>query len=86
VEAAKVEHLKQPAERNARSEVAPAFVRIARAKEISGVSKATLLRWIEAGEFPAPVVRSGNTVLWDWGEILAWREAQFQKRRERGEA
>lgn len=57
-----------------------AFVRIARVKEISGLSKSTLWRWIKIGKFPNPVIREGNTVMWDLGEVMLWRARQFEKR------
>lgn len=66
-----------------------AFIRISRVKEISGLSKSTLLRWIKAGKFPAPVVQEKNksggiaVCLWDLGECHAWRAAQFRARDER---
>ena len=74
----------QSAERNAREPVA-AFIRIARVKEISGCSKSTIWRWINAtpSKFPRPVVVSGNSVLWDLAEVLAWRADQFKKRDQR---
>jgi predicted DNA-binding transcriptional regulator AlpA len=65
-----------------------AFIRIAKVREISGLSKSTIWRWIEAtpSRFPSPVVREGNTVLWDLAEVIVWREAQFKKRNERIQA
>lgn len=57
-----------------------ALVRIGRVKEITDSSKSTILRWVEAGKFPRPVVKDGNTVLWDLGEICAWREQHRRKR------
>ena len=64
-----------------------AFIRIARVKEISGLSKSTLLRWIKAKRFPSAVIVDGNSVLWDLAEVLAWRADAFRKRelRENGQ-
>jgi predicted DNA-binding transcriptional regulator AlpA len=73
-----------------------AFIRIGRVKEISGLSKSTLHRWMygtpgdpakgvppqPARGFPLPVIKSGNTVLWDLYEVLEWRKRQFAKREE----
>lgn len=57
-----------------------AFIGIARAVQISGLSKRTLLRWIKAGKFPRPVIAEGNCVRYDLAEVLAWRAEQFRKR------
>lgn len=59
------------------------FIRVARVKEITGVSKSTLMRWIAAKRFPEPVVRDAGILLWDLGECLRWRAEQFKKRAER---
>ena len=81
--AAEIEHLKpEIAERNAR-EPQTAFIRIARVKEISGLSKSTLWRWLEAGQFPRPVSEEGNSVLWDLAEVMAWRQAKCSERDQR---
>lgn len=64
-------------------ETVTAFIRIARVKELSGFSKSTLLRWIKAGKFPAPVIKESSTVLWDLSECQRWRVEQFKKRDER---
>ena len=60
-----------------------AFIRIARVKEISGLSKSTMQRWIKAGKFPRPVIQDGNSVLWDLAEVMNWRAAQFDERAKR---
>lgn len=60
-----------------------AFCRIAKVREISSFSKSTLLRWIKAKKFPAPVIQEGNSTLWDLAEVLQWRNEQFQKRAKR---
>lgn len=85
MEAANIEQLQRTAERNAREEVT-AFIRIAKVREISGLSKSTLLRWIKAGKFCAPVIQDGNSVLWDLAEVMEWRRLQFAKRDQRVEA
>lgn len=44
-----------------------------------GVSRATLYRWIAAGEFPAPVKLSARTSAWPRRAVADWqaqREAQ----------
>ena len=69
----------------AQPEQCPAFIRIKRVKAISGLSKSSIWRWINATprRFPAPVVREGQTVLWDLAEVMQWRSEQFQKREQR---
>lgn len=77
-----------PGQQQDKAEKVTSFIRVARVKEISGLSKSTLWRWIEGdpangvpgGRFPAPVIREGNTVLWDLAEVMAWRAEQFKKR------
>lgn len=82
MEAANIHQLQQSAERKASEEIT-AFIRIARVKEISGLSKSTILRWQRVGKFPLPVVSDKNTVLYDLAEVMNWRAAQFKAREER---
>lgn len=99
MEAGNIQHLQPIAERNAREEAPAAFIRISRVKEISGLSKSTLLRWIKARKFPAPVLIEKNkegpklkagtanaVCLWDLAEVMQWRSDQFKKREQRIEA
>lgn len=65
------------------AEAATAFIGIARVKEISGLSKSTILRRIEKNEFPAATISEGNCTRWDLAEVLTWRAEQFRKRDER---
>lgn len=60
-----------------------AFIGIRRVCEISGFSKATILRKIAAGTFPEPVIREKNVTRWDLAECLAWREDRIKERAER---
>ena len=59
------------------------FIGIRRVVEISGFSKATILRKIKAGTFPRAVIAEGNCTRWDLGEVMQWRSEQFTKREER---
>ena len=61
----------------------PAFIGIARVREISGFCKNTILRKIRAGELPKPVISEGTCVRWDLQECLSWRAEQFKKREQR---
>jgi predicted DNA-binding transcriptional regulator AlpA len=56
---------------------------IRRVVEISGFSKATILRKIKAGTFPRAVIAEGNCTRWDLAEVMQWRSEQFRKRDER---
>lgn len=59
------------------------FIGIRRVIEISGFSKASILRKIKAGMFPRAVIAEGNCTRWDLAEVLQWRSEQFRKREER---
>ena len=59
------------------------FIGIRRVVEISGFSKATILRKIKAGAFPRAVIAERNTTRWDLAEVMRWRAEQFRKREER---
>ena len=61
----------------------PSFIGIRRVIEISGFSKATILRRIKAKDFPCPVIKEKNIARWDLEQILLWRDEQFRKRAER---
>jgi predicted DNA-binding transcriptional regulator AlpA len=64
----------------------PAFIGISRVKEIAGVSKATILRWMEKGRFPRPVIHRATFVRWDFEEVMKWRAEQFAARAQRMDA
>ena len=73
-------------EANCSTTVSPtdtSFVGIRRVIEISGFSKATILRKIKAGTFPRAVIAEGNCKRWDLAEVMQWRAEQFSKREER---
>lgn len=38
-----------------------------------GVSRATIYRWVAAGEFPAPVKLSARTSAWPRRAVAAWK-------------
>ena len=64
------------------------FLRIARVKQITDSSKATIRRWIKVGKFPRPCLVDGNTVLWSRREIEQWQRDKLIRRdeREKGKA
>ena len=47
--------------------------------EITGYSRSTIFRRIDAGEFPAPVRLSqyGNAIGWDSLEVQKWVDSRF---------
>lgn len=56
------------------------FIPVRRVCEIAGFSKSTILRKIDAGLFPAPVIQEGNVTRWDLAEVLSWREERIKER------
>jgi len=62
------------------------FIPVRRVCEIAGFSKSTILRKIDAGLFPAPVIQEGNVTRWDLAEVLDWRQARIDARPERAPA
>ena len=52
---------------------ATTYLRFADLKERKIVSnRTTLRRWIQAGEFPAPVKLGENSIAWRVDEVLEW--------------
>jgi len=52
------------------------MLRIAEVLRTTGVSTATLYRWIKDGTFPAPVRLGTNSVGWRESEIRDWLESR----------
>jgi predicted DNA-binding transcriptional regulator AlpA len=59
------------------------FIGIRKVVAISGFSKATIVRYMDKGKFPKPVIAEGITVRWDLAEVMRWRAEQFKKREAR---
>jgi len=53
------------------------YLRLPDILELVPVSKATLYRWIAAGEFPRQrrLTRTGSTVAWPTAQVHAWLES-----------
>ncbi|WP_298725744.1 AlpA family transcriptional regulator [uncultured Ferrovibrio sp.] len=49
------------------------ILRLPEVKRETGLSRATIYRKIKAGDFPAPVELSRNSVGWYESEIAAWK-------------
>jgi predicted DNA-binding transcriptional regulator AlpA len=52
----------------------PRFLGIRAVEVFTGWSKSSILRRVQKGVFPAPALREGNSVKWDYGSLLVWRE------------
>lgn len=57
------------------------FLTMKQVLEITQVSRATLYRWIKAGDFPAQysLTVSGRTARWKSSEIVQWYEKCVKK-------
>ncbi|MEQ5434275.1 helix-turn-helix transcriptional regulator [Providencia huaxiensis] len=57
------------------------FLTIKQVLEITQVSRATLYRWIKAGDFPTQysLAASGRSVRWKASEIVQWCEKCVKK-------
>lgn len=55
-------------------DAAPAnrLLRIPAVMGLTGVSRATIYKWIEAQRFPAPVRLGANSVAWRYADVEAW--------------
>jgi prophage regulatory protein len=60
-----------------RSATVSGYLRLPDILELVPVSKATLYRWIAAGEFPRQrrLTRTGSTVAWSTAQVHAWLES-----------
>lgn len=52
------------------------MLRIAEIRQITGVSAATIWRWVKEGTYPAPVKLGPNSVGWRESEIREWLESR----------
>ena len=61
-----------------------AFTRISalatggRGPGITGVSRSTIVRWVEAGLFPKPTKLSNRVTVWRVGDVRAWLQSRVQ--------
>lgn len=56
------------------------FMRLPAVMDTTGVSRSTLLRWVKAGTFPAPVNLGARAVAWDSTEVAMWQAARLATR------
>ena len=59
------------------------FIGIRRVTEITGFSKSSILRKIDEGEFPEPVIQEANVTRYSLASVLAWQEKKKKERAER---
>jgi predicted DNA-binding transcriptional regulator AlpA len=68
------------------------FIGVREVSSIAGFSKSTILRKIDAGEFPEPVIQperdsegklKGNCTRWDAAQVYAWRAELLRRQAER---
>jgi prophage regulatory protein len=52
------------------------MLRIAEVLRITGVSAATIWRWVKESAFPAPVRLGANSVAWKESDVCAWLESR----------
>ena len=60
----------------------PANRNIASVDEIAkhyGVCKATIWRWVKAGQFPKPIKLGIGLTRWNISEVMAWEDANGQR-------
>lgn len=67
---------------NITTNAAPAarFWRLPKVREYLGISRSTLLRAVDAGEFPRPVKLTANCVAWPAAEVEAWAAKRIAAR------
>ena len=51
------------------------LLRLRQVEEITGLSRSSIYRRMQAGEFPRPVKIGSTAVRWSEGEIVAWLES-----------
>ena len=56
------------------------FIRIKEVSEITGLAKATIYRYVNAGKFPRPIPLGGRRVAWTRAELQAWMKERLAAR------
>lgn len=57
-------------------------IRIAQVIAVTGLSKATIYRYMDKGVFPRPIKLGEHSVGWIEEEVIAWIESRVQARDE----
>ena len=53
------------------------LVRIREVIEMVGVSRATIYRWMDAGDFPRSIALDGNSIAWPEKSVQVWMESRI---------
>ena len=53
------------------------FMRMREVIEMVGVSRATIYRWMDAGDFPRSIALGGNSIAWSEKSVQEWMESQI---------
>ena len=51
------------------------FMRMREVIEMVGVSRATIYRWMDAGDFPRSIALGGNSIAWSEKSVQEWMES-----------
>ena len=53
------------------------FLRMREVIEMVGVSRATIYRWMDAGDFPRSIALGGNSIAWSEKSVQEWMESRI---------
>jgi len=53
------------------------FMRMGEVIEMVGVSRATIYRWMDAGDFPRSIALGGNSIAWSEKSVQEWIESRI---------
>ena len=53
------------------------FMRMREVSEMVGVSRATIYRWMDAGDFPRSIALGGNSIAWSEKSVQEWMESRI---------
>ena len=52
------------------------LLRLPQVKDLTGLSRASIYRYVDAGEFPRPVKLGARAVAWHASDVEAWIEGR----------
>ena len=53
------------------------LMRMGEVIEMVGVSRATIYRWMDAGDFPRSIALGGNSIAWSEKSVQEWMESRI---------
>ena len=53
------------------------FMRMREVIEMLGVRRATIYRWMDAGDFPRSIALGGNSIAWSEKSVQEWMESRI---------